>query len=90
MRIAVLIQCHKDPQQVNFLLDKLAHPQIDCYVHVDKKADFADKILRRKNVFVLPEEKRVSVEWAKISQVDATINLLWSAISGGVRLLLAD
>lgn len=60
MRIAVLIQCHKDLQQVNFLLDKLAHPQIDCYVHVDKKADFADKILRRKNVFVLPEEKRVS------------------------------
>lgn len=46
MRIAVLIQCHKDLQQVNFLLDKLAHPQIDCYVHVDKKADFADKILR--------------------------------------------
>ena len=78
MRIAVLIQCHKDLQQVNFLLDKLAHPQIDCYVHVDKKADFADKILRRKNVFVLPEE------WAKISQVDATINRLLASTSGGV------
>lgn len=90
MKIAVLIQCHKNAKQINLLLNKLNHPDIDCYLHIDKKAYFEEQIVHRKNVFVLPEEKRVSVEWAKISQVDATINLLSSAISGGVRLLLAD
>lgn len=83
MKIAVLIQCHKNPKQINFLLNKLDHPDIDCYLHIDKKADFADQIVRRENVFVLPEEKRVSVEWAQISQITATLNLLDAAHSGG-------
>lgn len=83
MKIAVLIQCHKNPKQINLLLDRLNHPKIDCYVHVDKKADFADEITKRANVYVLPDEQRISVEWAQISQVDATINLLHAANTGG-------
>ena len=61
MRIAILIQCHKNPKQINLLLERLNHPDIDCYLHIDKKADFADKIIHRENVFVLPDEQRVSV-----------------------------
>ena len=86
MRIAILIQCHKNPKQINLLLERLNHPDIDCYLHIDKKADFADKIIHRENVFVLPDEQRVSVEWAQISQVTATLNLLNTAaasIRGG-------
>lgn len=83
MKIAVLIQCHKNAKQINLLLNKLNHPDIDCYLHIDRKADFEEQIIHRKNVFVLPREKRVSVEWAKISQVDATINLLLASTSGG-------
>ena len=82
MRIAVLIQCHKNPKQINLLLERLNHPDIDCYLHIDKKADFADKIIHRENVFVLPDEQRVSVEWAQISQVTATLNLLNTAVTG--------
>ena len=59
MRIAILIQCHKNPKQINLLLERLNHPDIDCYLHIDKKADFADKIIHRENVFVLPDEQRV-------------------------------
>lgn len=81
MKIAVLIQCHKNPQQINLLLERLNHPDIDCYVHVDKKADFADKIIHRENVFVLPDEQRVSVEWAQFSQVTATLNLINTAVT---------
>lgn len=76
MRIAILIQCHKNPKQINLLLERLNHPDID------KKADFADKIIHRGNVFVLPDEQRVSVEWAQISQVTATLNLLNTAVAG--------
>lgn len=81
MRIAILIQCHKNPKQINLLLERLNHPDIDCYLHIDKKADFADEIVRRENVFVLPDEQRVSVEWAQISQVTATLNLLNTAVT---------
>ena len=49
MRIAILIQCHKNPKQINLLLERLNHPDIDCYLHIDKKADFADKIIHREN-----------------------------------------
>lgn len=83
MKIAVLIQCHKNAKQINLLLNKLNHPDIDCYLHIDRKADFEEQIIHRKNVFVLPREKRVSVEWAQISQVDATLNLLHMANGGG-------
>ena len=40
MKIAILIQCHKNPKQINLLLERLNHPDIDCYLHIDKKADF--------------------------------------------------
>ena len=30
MRIAILIQCHKKPKQINLLLERLNHPDIDC------------------------------------------------------------
>lgn len=83
MKIAILIQCHKNPIQMNLLLERLNHLDIDYYVHIDKKADFADKIIARKNVFILPDEERASVEWAQISQVDATLNLLHAASCRG-------
>ena len=85
MKIAVLIQCHKNPEQINDLLKRFDNPDIDCFVHVDKKSNFQDEILKSKNVFILPVEKRVSVEWAQISQVTATLNLIDAAnIRGGM------
>ena len=34
MKIAILILCHKNPKQINLLLDKLNHQDIDCYIHI--------------------------------------------------------
>ena len=61
-------------------------------MHIDKGADFTEEIIKRDNVFVLPNSKRVKCAWAQISLVDATLNMLDYAKSnrGGVRLLLAD
>lgn len=81
MKLAILIQCHKNPEQINRLLERLDHPSVDCFVHIDKKQKFADQIIKRKNVYVLSESERVSVEWAQISQVTATLNLLTAAYS---------
>lgn len=84
MKIAILIQCHKNPQQINLLLERLNHPDIDCYLHIDKKADFADKIIHRENVFVLPDEQHVSVKLAQSVQATATLNLLNTVLYSGL------
>ena len=83
MKIAILIQCHKNPKQINLLLDKLNHPDIDCYIHIDRKADFSTEIIKRDNIILLPDEKRVAVEWAQISQITATLNLMKEAYQHG-------
>ena len=83
MKIAVLIQCHKNPRQINLLLNRLDHPDIDCYLHVDRKANFVNEIIKGEHIYMLPDEKRVSVEWAQISQVTASMNLLEAAYKMG-------
>ena len=58
MRVAFLMQCHKNPEQINLLLDALNHPMADVFVHVDKKSqEIKDKITQREGVYILPEQQ---------------------------------
>ena len=92
MRIAFLMQCHKNSEHINLLLDALNHPMVDVFVHVDKKSqEIRNRITQRKGVYILPEQQCVDVQWAQYSQVEASLRLLDAAVNGGgVRLLLAD
>ncbi len=76
MKIAVLCLCHKNPRQINLLTKMLEHSSIDIYIHIDKKSRIENGIKLNDHIFLLPEEYRIDVEWAKISQVLATLNLL--------------
>lgn len=76
MEIAIMCLCHKNPRQINLLTEMLTHPHIDIYIHIDQKADIGDMIKLSDHVFLLPEEYRIQVEWARFSQVSATLNLL--------------
>lgn len=76
MRIAYLIQCHKNKEQINMLVDSLKGPDVDCYIHVDKKSNMDISALAGENVFLVPSELRVSVAWGDVSQVQATLELL--------------
>lgn len=73
---AILIQCHKNPEQVNMLLDALQHPDVDIFVHVDKKSDIGSQLKTSSQIHILPDKYRVDVQWATFSQVRATLNLL--------------
>ena len=73
---AILIQCHKNPEQVNMLLDALQHPDVDIFVHVDKKSDIGSQLMTSSQIHILPDKYRVDVQWATFSQVQATLNLL--------------
>ena len=91
MRVAFLMQCHKNPEQINLLLDALNHPMADVFVHVDKKSkEIKEKITQREGVYILPEQQCVDVQWAQYSQVEATLQLLSAAANRGVQPLLAD
>lgn len=76
MRLAVLLQCHTKPYQINKLLEKLNSPFVDIYVHVDKKSEIDKELISRDNIFILPMENRVSVEWGGYSQVEATLKMI--------------
>lgn len=74
MKIAILIQCHKNPEQINQLIDVLSHPDIDVIIHVDKKSAITNKINSKgKSVSFVPDKKRVDVRWGTFSQVKATL-----------------
>lgn len=92
MRVAFLMQCHKNPEQINLLLDALNHPMADVFVHVDKKSQgIKDKITQREGVYILPEQQCVDVQWAQYSQVEATLQLLSAAVNrGGVQPLFPN
>lgn len=75
-KIAILIQCHKNPEQVNLLLAALQHPDVDIYIHVDKKSDIGSRLRTSSQMHILPDKYRVDVQWATFSQVRATLNLL--------------
>ena len=69
---AILIQCHNKPEIVNFLIENLPSEHFDFYIHVDKKSDIFDKIVRKKNVIF---SKRIDVRWGRVSQIEATLAL---------------
>lgn len=81
MKIAILMLCHKNPQQINMFLDAMKHPAIEFFIHVDKKADIVEEIEHREDIHFLPENDRVSVEWGGWNLVQAELNLFNNAIA---------
>ena len=75
MRIAYLVQCHKNFDQVNILIKTLACENADVFVHIDANIN-ADNLSLDNRAFVLPDKYRVKVIWGHFSQVQATMNLI--------------
>lgn len=74
MRLAHLIICHKNAEQVKRLVSQLQHPQADIYIHVDKKVSIIPflPIGALQNVYFV--HKREKVYWGGYSIVKATLN----------------
>lgn len=80
MKIAYIIQCHKNPQQINRLTTTLInndYADVDIYIHIDKNNNhIRNDINVNENIFLLTYEESVAVYWAGISQVEATLKLI--------------
>ena len=73
-----LLLVHADPPQAKRLLRHLA-PVGRCFVHVDAKADMAAfEVADPRVAFVSP---RIDVRWGAISQVEATLQLMRTALA---------
>lgn len=76
MKIALLILCHKNPDQIKKFINLMKSDLFDIFIHVDKKSQMELTHLESDSVHILPESKRVNVTWGGLSQIDATLNLI--------------
>lgn len=76
MKLAMLMLCHKNPEQINMLTKRMNNPDIDFYIHVDKKSDIFDKLTTNSRIHLLPDKYRVDCKWATFALVQAELNLL--------------
>jgi hypothetical protein len=74
MRIAHLILAHKNPAQLERLIEAMSYPAFDLYIHLDKKVDIRSfrYLAEKKNVFFITN--RATVYWAGYGTIQATIN----------------
>lgn len=63
MKVAILIQCHKNPGQINRLLKVMEHRDVEFFLHIDLKSTMEKDIAKRKDVHILPKRLRVKVAW---------------------------
>lgn len=76
MKLAILLMCHKLPEQIKMFEEAMKNEDITIFIHLDKKSQIDPKSIENSNVVVLPEKYRKDVQWAQISQVDAELVLL--------------
>lgn len=87
MKIAYLINAHKNFEQLDLLIEKLGSDDVDFYLHIDKKVDdrefsFLSGRLREKSVTLVTP--RVNISWGGSSQVEATLNGLATVLQSNV------
>ncbi len=83
MKIAYLMLVHKNFNQIKLLTDQLADELTHVYIHVDKKNEelfneLKNEYVNNENVSII--DKRIKVNWSGFSQVQATLNLMESAL----------
>ncbi len=79
MKLANLLLSQKNAEQINLFLETLKHPDIEFFIHMDKKADIVNQLIKRQDIHVLPDNLRVDVKWSGFSMIEATLNLLKEA-----------
>ncbi len=74
MKIAHLILTHKNPQQLERLVNALQHEGFDFFIHVDAKTPIEPFLYlkQRKDVFFI--RNRTKIYWAGFGTIQATLN----------------
>jgi len=73
-RVAHLVLAHKNPRQLQRMIEALRHPAFDFYIHIDSKSDMEQFRFLEKEPDVFFVERRARVNWAGYGMVQATVN----------------
>lgn len=81
MRIAFLLLCHKNPKQINKLIERLNKFNSEIFIHIDKKNyEISTNINKAENVHILSQTECFDVKWGGIDMIYATLKLIDFAI----------
>lgn len=85
MKHAYCIIAHSDLYCLQKLISCLDDPRNDIFIHFDKKSDLFSSAIETKysNVHILPKEKSKDIRWGAYSLVEAELEILQMAKSGG-------
>lgn len=81
MKVACVLLVHKNPGQIARLIERLTHPDIDCWVHIDKKCDskeFRTALSVNKHVFFVPGN--INIGWGCYNMVEAMLLAIRGAL----------
>lgn len=86
MKIAFIMLCHKNPDQINLFIERLSEYEgADVYVHVDRNHnEVRDGIRIRENVKLIPEERSLRIQWGSVDIVKATLELIREVKESGI------
>ncbi|WP_151734953.1 beta-1,6-N-acetylglucosaminyltransferase [Paenibacillus tengchongensis] len=70
-KMAYVILCHKNPQQINLLLEALTAEHVEFFLHVDRKSSIEPQILHRKDIHFVKDP--VDVQWGHYGQIECIL-----------------
>ncbi|MRN54501.1 N-acetylglucosaminyltransferase [Paenibacillus sp. LC-T2] len=70
-KMAYVILCHKNPEQINMLIHSLTDENVEFFLHVDKKSNIQHEILHQNNIHFV--EQRINVHWGHYSQIECIL-----------------
>lgn len=76
MKIAYIVLCHKNANQINLMIENLLKNNSDVFLHIDLKSDIEEKINKREHLYILPKSQSYSIDWGSNNMILATLNLL--------------
>lgn len=76
MKIAIVMLCHKNAQQINALLNAMENEKITFFIHVDRKSNLDRNAISGKNVSVIPKDNSVEIRWGGFGMIEATLELI--------------
>lgn len=77
MKIAYLLLCHKNPEQIRMLLNQLNDSNVEFFMHIDKKSNMnCEEFYDFSNLSFVDYADRVDIQWATNSMIRATCELL--------------
>lgn len=70
-KMAYVVLCHKSPQQINLLIDRLTDEHVEFFLHVDKKSGIEEQIIHREDIHFV--EQPVDVQWGHYGQIECIL-----------------